>query len=43
MPVAPVSRSERRSAATSKHEIVYDTIRSRILDGSYGPGHRLVL
>jgi DNA-binding GntR family transcriptional regulator len=27
----------------SKHEIAYREIRERILDGRYGPGHRLVL
>jgi DNA-binding GntR family transcriptional regulator len=27
----------------SKHEAVYRTLRQRILDGSYGPGFRLVL
>jgi DNA-binding GntR family transcriptional regulator len=43
MHVASVSGSERPPDAASKHEIVYDAIRSRILDGSYGPGHRLVL
>jgi DNA-binding GntR family transcriptional regulator len=42
MSVASVNASDRPPAA-SKHEIVYDAIRSRILDGSYGPGHRLVL
>jgi DNA-binding GntR family transcriptional regulator len=31
------------SAGTSKHELIYDVIRGRILDGSYGPGRRLVL
>ncbi|GAB3526942.1 GntR family transcriptional regulator [Phytohabitans suffuscus] len=30
-------------ASRSKAEIAYHTIRSRILDGSYLPGHRLVL
>jgi DNA-binding GntR family transcriptional regulator len=43
MHVAPASRSDRSPSAASKHEIVYDAIRGRILDGSYGPGHRLVL
>jgi DNA-binding GntR family transcriptional regulator len=27
----------------SKHEVAYQKIRERILDGRYGPGHRLVL
>jgi DNA-binding GntR family transcriptional regulator len=27
----------------SKAEVAYENIRSRIVDGSYGPGHRLVL
>ena len=29
--------------ASSKHEVAYDLIRARIVDGSYGPGYRLVL
>ncbi|MDQ1644127.1 MAG: hypothetical protein QOJ50_311 [Cryptosporangiaceae bacterium] len=44
MSAAPVSPGDGASASGgSKHEIVYEAIRSRILDGSYGPGHRLVL
>src|SRR5215470_10693060 len=31
------------SMAQSKHELAYRQIRERILDGRYGPGHRLVL
>jgi DNA-binding GntR family transcriptional regulator len=30
-------------AEHSKHEIAYREIRARIIDGRYGPGHRLVL
>lgn len=30
-------------AAGSKSEMAYQAIRARIVDGSYGPGHRLVL
>ncbi|GGM28762.1 GntR family transcriptional regulator [Dactylosporangium sucinum] len=30
-------------AEPSKHELAYREIRERILDGRYGPGHRLVL
>jgi DNA-binding GntR family transcriptional regulator len=30
-------------AETSKHEAAYRKIRERIIDGRYGPGHRLVL
>jgi DNA-binding GntR family transcriptional regulator len=43
MSAAPASPSEGPAAVGSKHEIVYEAIRSRILDGSYGPGQRLVL
>jgi len=43
MSAAPVNGIDNPPAAASKHEIVYDAIRGRILDGSYGPGHRLVL
>jgi DNA-binding GntR family transcriptional regulator len=32
-----------KPAEQSKHEIAYHRIRERILDGRYGPGHRLVL
>lgn len=31
------------SVSASKHERAYQLIRERILDGTYGPGHRLVL
>jgi DNA-binding GntR family transcriptional regulator len=42
--MSAASIGPRESAAVgSKHEIVYEAIRSRILDGTYGPGHRLVL
>jgi DNA-binding GntR family transcriptional regulator len=43
MSAASVSGSDSPPGTSSKHEIVYDAIRGRILDGSYGPGHRLVL
>jgi DNA-binding GntR family transcriptional regulator len=31
------------AAAASKSEMAYDAIKARIIDGAYGPGHRLVL
>ena len=31
------------AVAASKHELAYEVIKTRILDGSYGPGYRLVL
>ncbi|MBC3993027.1 GntR family transcriptional regulator [Streptomyces sp. AC563] len=39
-----MSTTEKRTAAKgSKAELSYDLLRSRILDGTYGPGYRLVL
>ncbi|WEV23824.1 GntR family transcriptional regulator [Streptomyces sp. 71268] len=39
-----MSTTEKRSGGTgSKAELSYDLLRSRILDGTYGPGYRLVL
>jgi DNA-binding GntR family transcriptional regulator len=32
-----------RAPAASKHEIAYEQIKARIVDGTYGPGYRLVL
>lgn len=31
------------ASETSKQEVVYETLRGRVLDGTYGPGHRLVI
>lgn len=44
----PRSSSQRASSGTkqdtgSKHEAAYELIRTRIVDGTYGPGYRLVL
>jgi DNA-binding GntR family transcriptional regulator len=37
------ARSKGKSGATGKSEIAYETLRERILDGTYGPGYRLVV
>jgi DNA-binding GntR family transcriptional regulator len=36
-------REMQRTASRSKLELAYGAIKQRILDGTYGPGHRLVL
>jgi DNA-binding GntR family transcriptional regulator len=39
----PTATSDERSPRGSKAEVAYETIRGRIVDGTFGPGHRLVL
>lgn len=39
----PTVASDARRPRGSKAEVAYESIRSRIIDGTYGPGHRLVL
>lgn len=43
MTAAPGAGPTQRSASGSKVDLAYDTIRRRILDGTYSPGYRLVL
>lgn len=38
-----MSTTQKRAKGGSKAEISYDLLRSRILDGTYGPGYRLVM
>jgi DNA-binding GntR family transcriptional regulator len=41
--VSPAKGSTQTKAKASKAELSYELLRSRILDGTYGPGYRLVM
>src|SRR6185437_11644441 len=41
--VASTAGTETEPARGSKAEVAYERIRAQILDGTYGPGYRLIL